>query len=100
LDNQKLSLYLVSTPASNHAKEKQICYTRPVKKHNKKQKQTPVHSEKSPSAISMAIANVPVKISIWQGKTKLEEYEDEIALEFSDTSPEGKTILGSVCISL
>src|ERR1700730_17920014 len=74
---------------TKQAYSKKICYTRPVKKH-KQQKRTATHSEKPFPEISMAIANVPVKISIWHGKTKLEEYEDEIALEFSDTTPEGK----------
>jgi hypothetical protein len=37
----------------------------------------------------MAVANVPVTISIWHGKTKLQEYDEEIAVEFTDTTPEG-----------
>ncbi len=36
------------------------------------------------------VANVPVKISIGHGDSIIDAYEDVIAIEFTDTTPEGK----------
>src|SRR5947207_14810708 len=74
-----------------------LWYTRPVKKQRQQKHPSPTRqSGKASSETDMFVAIVPVKISIWHGETKMDEYEDEIAVEFTDDTTEGKKNIGQL----
>jgi hypothetical protein len=85
-------VYLVKYGDSTNGER--VCYTQPVKKAQQKQKSPPQQTGEGTPGTYIAI--VPVRISISTDEVKLNEYEDEIAVEFTDNTDEGKKNIGQV----
>jgi hypothetical protein len=67
----------------------EITDTQAMTKKKEKQQSPKQQPEPGQSEPELVVAKVPVKISIGHGETIIDEYEDVIDLEMTETTPEG-----------